>query len=1232
MKTKLWLFAIFIVFGLMFTIASPVISAVVSTNREFNATQDSIFLNYTNGYSQNITLWSNASYDVFLNISNSSTSIAANYSQVNSNFYCQQHNIGFLAKNAGNAAVNQVNISAVGNNTNLTIVFSTLSCLPGRYWGGFTIMNKTNATENLTINVDIHNPISASADGFTSLRQTGIGGMSAAIPGNVSAFHRYYFNTSELNRSTTVTINMSATQDLDLFLFDNSNPARLLARSANKSNSSEWLTYWQLAPNSMYEIRIFGNITNATLTAYSFYTLFSTLNATYTADSGQPASTLSFGSLNTSMRNIQNITLRNEGNISMDSVNESKEFYQIKRWTKNNSASATGFDGMFLVPSFATKIKVAVNWTDTAQNYTIYLTAPNKTVIGYSNDRYANANATNASLEEYFETTAITQGYWNVSVRNATASYSNYTLSALVWYPASDWIVTNYSTRTFNTTGNNNSNTSISINFTASNNSIDGSYEGFLQYTTAQGAALRIPFSASVNASTLVVNNTIGSATLQIDENIGANLTKNMSVTLNNTGSYPLSFALENSINNSNALWYGTSFINFTYQAPSSPLLAGENHLLNITFYLDPNTTRNNTGVYEGYIKFVTNDSRPYQNFTLTLRVNLTNDLNVVISEMRSVDNDLNWINQTGSAENFTAKLDVYYINETVAANKIISLNTTNFTSVWLTSANLSYRIPISGSLNIFNGTNPIYTSNYNLNITVPANQPGGIYQLHVAANYSRSDNLNFKGEGVYNYLYINNTGLSMSTANLTSIEIANTSSKVFAVNVSNYGNIAGSSATIQLSESCSGYSAAVTSGGSTGCTLASGSTDIWTVTVPANSNTCMVWWTITAGSAAAGACNANIIGAGAGNTWYDTRGINVSVTVTAPSPSTTPSTTPSTSPGTTPNTTTTPASELTITAFPAETKIVQNASASVSISVKNSGAVNLTGVKLYVDGINQSWYAQPAAQDIGKTVEKNYSIAFNIPASAPVASYSIKYVANNSAATKSASASLLVLPSNQTAIQISTNISDYAQKYRQISLLLNDTKARGANLTEAESALKKAKELIDKADAYIKAGDYFNAHQLAGQIDDLLKIAEAKIDEAKQILERQAGNVWIWAVIGLAVVIIAGFVAYLMMPPKKGFTAERGYQYGRPEVKKTGVALAKEKLNNILGKMKRKQGFSQPANQSFAYNGTASKTAAIRRKLGSIKEKIKGKFRKKQKPQPSQPQPFVYKGPPLEE
>ena len=1212
METKFWIVAVFAVLALSLILMSPALGTLFSTNIEFNVTDNSIFLNFTNGYSQNITVGSNSTLSpLLLTIFNVTTTIYPNYTQGTAAQKCYPLSL-FVTNATDLTGGNSFTIAPKLNQT-INISFSPQFsgiCYPGRYFGGLTIANSSNSSENATINVTVDIPIttlntlkSNTTDGY----YTGVGNQTAVMQGNASYFHRYYFNTSEINRSSSVTINLSAAQDIDLFLF-NATTGKFLAKSINKSNSSEWLTFWPLEPNSIYEIRIYGNITNAISTPYNFYVMFSTLNATNTTGTGQ-LSSIDFGNISVSGRNFTNITLRNEGNLTLNSVAESKEIYYVKRWEINTSASPR-FDGLFLVPSFATKIKIAVNWTNTSQNYSLYMTAPNRTLIGSSNGKVLNANFTNASLEEYVDVTENTKGYWNASVRhNTDAGGSNYTLTAFVWYNVSDWISTNYTTMTFNSTGNNNFTTFVNVSFTVPNNSIDGKYEGFLQYTSAAGAALRIPFNASVNASSLIVNETLNSATVQIDENIGANLTKVLNITMNNTGSYPLAYTVTNS---TSALWSGTRYINFTYNISNpSPIGPSANGKIDITLYIDPNTTANTSGVYEGYIYLNATEARPYQGFNLTIRVNLTNDLNMIISKIISQDGTNNWINFTSTAKQLMNKLNIYYINST--GSEITSLLESNFTTAWLTNANISYRIPTTGNLTISNWsstlTNPIYCTGscpdgnnfYYVNTTIPANQPGGIYQLHIGANYTRGDGYAFKGEGVYNYLYINQTGL-YATLDTYPSSLLNATTGTVNVTVKNYGPLDASSAKIQLNKGSGISSIAAMSVSPSYCSgSVDASTGIATFNLPGNNATgCVVSWNITTGASAATAVSTIN---GTAGVWFGN--LSFTTSVTTPSPSAPPGITPGTNPGTTPNTTTpnttaNASSNLTITSFPSETRIVQNASGTAAITVKNVGLTNFTGIRIYVDGVPQDWYSQLAAQDVGAGAEKTYSIIFNIPASAPPISYPINYVANNSVATKSASASLLVIPSNQTAAQIVTNISDYVLRFNRLSILFNQTKAAGANLTEAEALMNQTRSLLEKANAYIKAGDYFNAYQLISQIDSLLKSAEAKITEAKQNLSQQGGS-WLWIVVIAFVIGIVGFVAYLALPPKHGFTPEAGYQHAHPEVRgKTKLDILKKKAREILEKikamLKRKQ------TKPYAYGG----------------------------PQP--PAPFVYKGPPIED
>lgn len=1140
---------VYIIFIVLFSLVLliPGYSVLIDVGSKFNITEDSIFLNYTNNYLGNITVGCMSS-TCNLNVSNSSTTITANYSQDNTLTACQ--NLVLNVKNT-TGSYSDIILSD-GLETSVNIAFDYFSCLPGRYYGGLRIQNITNTTENVTINVTVDNPIRTSNIINST---TGLGNLTSKMDGNSTYYHKYYFNQSQITNSTTVLINLSSTRDLDLFLLDSS--GNLLTKSV--SGTTEEVIYKYLSSNSMYEFRIYGNITNASTTDYSFYIIYSTLNITNSSNTGQQISSIVFGNLNASDERIENITLENERNLSYSDVQEAKEIYYVKRWEINATESGET-DNLFLVPGFATKIKVAVNWTDTNQNYTIHLRAPNKTLVGTSLGKYVNANISGVEMEEFVETTAVSKGYWNVSIRNSTTAVNNYTVTAYVWYPVSQWISTNYSSysnKTLDAFPTANSTKPIQINLTVSNNTIDGNFEGFIKYYSSVGNTIKMPFSLTAKTSSLIVNQTLDSTIIQIDENIKLNTTKVLNITINNTGSYPLAIGMTNS----SALFLGSSYVNITeIQYPSS-LSANENGIINITLNISTVTTADSKGVYDGWILFNSTDARPYQEFNLTLRVNLTDLLNVDLLDIKSIDDD-SWINQTSISEVIKTRFTVKYLNGT----EITELNTSNFTSAWLSNVNISHRIPATGSLTITNGTNPIYLGgDYEINLTIPANQVGGIYQVHILANYTRSNPDSFSGELIGDYLYINQSGLYVSILSSPS-SLSNSSSGTVNVSISNYGNLQASSAKIKLNKGSLISSISAISNTGSGCTVSSSDTSTGevTFTLPGyNASDCYVWWNITAGSTA-GTTTSYINGTT--GVWFGNTSFSTTITV--------PSGDDSGDGGTSGDGTTTTAltSSLSLKNVPSEIRAQQNSSKSVNVTVKNTGETSLSSVNVYVEGITQSWYTKPSSQDISKNTNKTFTVKFNIPSTAEVKTYSINFIANDTNATDTVSSSLIITPSNQTQEKIIENITNYTTRYEEIYKLLNETKARGGNVSSAEETLKQAKELIDRANAYITTGDYYSAYQLLDQITNLLDVAESDIKQIKKKLDEVSWDILFWIVIGIIIIGAGGFLIYMVLPPKHGYEPEVGYKYAPEAVRgKLKLSILKEKMKSIIEKVKEK-------------------------------------------------------------
>ena len=891
-----------------------------------------ILLNWTNFYRTNITLTVNQSvYNLTLKLLNGTdidtSKFSQNYTQDNTQDPCKTlrllvqnttdigNYVGLLNATSGE---NAMNVSLIVD----TSILSQYHCLPGRYRiANFTITNATRTNESVNISVILDVPIDTNS---TFSNSTGIGTFKGTMLNNSAYYHFYVFNTSLLTNATGLTINMSwssSSQDMDVFLFDSSGNVR--AKSINKNGTTERLYYNFLNYTSpaLWEIRIYGNSTS--IIPYDGSIFFTTLNTTN--------SSIDFGIMNVTSNSTWNVGLKNEGNVSLSSVTESKELYHVRRFVGNGTSNFT-----FLVPSssIATKVKVILNWTG-ATNYTFNLYDSSGTLLGSSINNHVYANKTGATQEEYNETTSIgsSSGLWKVEVKNDTsvALTNPYNLTVYTYVSSSTWLSTNYSSMTFNTSGTNNSVVNITVNFTNGipTTAVDGIYEGYLQYVDTNLDGIRIPLQVNVTTPMLIVNDTESSSAVRVDENYGANITKVLYFNISNPGSYDLNFNFTGQGNLTSGGYNASLVYNLTNNTITTvPANSYKIIQVNMTFNnLMPIAT------YDGWLFFnATNTTsamaaHPYSTYNLSLTLNLTRLLDVRILQIDTPNGDEKvYHNESRLAENVTKKMKIYYMNgtEIEAGN---ALNTSNF-SVWLVETNTSYRIPASSNLTVSNGTNPLYYPNYPngyyyINSTIPANQTGGRYTVYVKVNWMRGSYF-FEGNGTNSSFIINNTGLYMSTPNSTSISIGNGSTYMFAVNVSNYGPVDASSQTIQFSESCSGYSVVATNNnGKCGCTGSCASGSTFTISPSAYNTSCLVWWTITAGSSAAAACTGNIIGSPT-NKWFNPDGINVSVTVTAPAA---PTPTPSPTSNITATTTTVPTTTTTIPTTPPPVNVTVNVS-----------------------------------------------------------------------------------------------------------------------------------------------------------------------------------------------------------------------------------------------------------------------------------------------------------------
>ncbi len=1108
---------------------------------QFYAKPAEIFLNATNSYQQNISLFVNTSWmNISVELLNDTTDypdsgLAENYSQSNSITLCQR--IPLLIKNGTlpGTVLGPLNSTIL----NATLIHNHPECYPGRYrTERFTIRNLTltNETANLTIYLDI--PISIAN---TLNNATGIGSFSGQLPANTTAYHSYYFNatssaSAEMPNATAVLINVSAARDVDIFLLDSS--GGLLAKSINKTGNESLLYNYLPSSPQMWEIRIYGNRTSAI--SYWGNIIFSTLNVLNS--SGQSISSINFGTVNATSNTTTDIGLRNDGNLTLSNVAEYVELYYVRRFTGSGTQNFT-----FIVPdsSIAKAVKASLSWSG-ASNYSFVLTNQSGYVVANSSAKHSYANKSGVAHEEYADTSTIgsTAKAWTVHVLNQTNSTDSYNLTVYIYMNASDWIATNYSTTTLNRTGGTGSfnyTAGVKINLTVpGSKAMNGSYEGYIKYLDSRQAGVSIGLQLDVTAPMLVVNDSLSSDTYRLDEDYGANLTRTMRFNISNPGAYSLVL----NFTDSGGLTYGSLVSSFAYSTVNS-IPANSSNLIevNITF----NSSLPVNSVSTGWIKInATNETanltaRPYSLYTINLQLNLTNLLDVR-TDFRTADWSDKDIYNSSVAENITIRADLYYFNGTGPFTDLAGL--TNVSSVWIQENNVTGftgRFPARGNLSFFNGFNPIYCTgscpawggdnHYYINATIPANLPGGLYKVYLMANYS-SGSSRYGGIGSNGTLVINNTGLLMSTnasscifngscvvSSDSPISMSNASTYRLYVNVSNFGPQMNSSATVSLSESCSGFSASE----------ATYSSSCSAFDVPAHNTSCIVYWVISAGTSAAGACDLNIIGKPESQ-WFNHHGINISIQVTAPSGSS--STPPGSGGVTTPSGNVSYGYNLSFTKAESLIIVQQKSSNTTTVIVKNTGNATQT-INFTVQDINASWYtinSSLAAVSAGK--EAAFNITFIVD-KVEIKDYSGSFKANSSKFTNTSSFTLRVMPAPEENQPIIDKMGIYQLNLVELGEQINSSKANKYNTTVIEQNYEELKDEVRQAKSDLDAGDYFSAYQHYARIDSLIALVLDGLANAQKIEEKPLISIKTLVII-IVVVAVAAILIYLFWPTKE--------------------------------------------------------------------------------------------------
>jgi hypothetical protein len=1163
-------------------------SAVTSSGGNFTVTPDNVSLNWT-GDSINMTSNNDS---VMIKIQNMSTGIQPKYGQENygagdypnyNALVCFTNGMAFNVQNSSGTPMLYSDPLDTGNSTifNLT---ACQYCPPGYYFGKFNVTQfGTNDWANVSAAVNI--PVNPD-NTFYEPNSTAY--VKGTLGADSSLIHKYYFNTSLADNITGVTINLSGyTQDVDLYLFDSSGD--LLARSVENGSIREGVYRDLPSTPDMWEIWVWGNVTSQQNYLANMY--FTTLNVTNTSD--EEVSSMDFGDLDpeNNESNEMNITISNVDTKVWTGVEEQSEIYRVETW---NSKNVTG-DYYFLVPYFAEKVKVKIEWTG-GNRWFISLNDSTKTFIGNSSEKFETGNKTGSIQEEYviYSGTINTgnDGLWKATVGNLTAiNDDKYNLTVYVWHDQSGLLSSDYPTGGFNfqSAGSANSSKNVSLKITLPSPTIsNGTYEGFIEYYKPGEWNLRVPVSFSVKAGNLLINDTFESTTVTRYDNTGFNRlgvgVLQITLPINNTGGKDLYFVGSTS---DNALKKGSYYMNTSVGWPSIPIQAGSSDTIKINISINTSNTGDSPGVYTGWVRLVTanstnasSSSHPFENLTINLKVNLESSLTVNVTEIAPT-----LIRTPSNITNMTLYITVKLANGTIVSRDE-KINQSNFYNVYLQEGNTSYlssttlqNLTHSSTSGTWSDVCPNGETHCRLNGTLLSGKPGGLYYAYASARLNTSV---FGGTGIlitgtnrsFMQTAVNDTGLKISEAE--NIDILEGQEKIYVIKINNYGYKNAVNVEVRFDKgtcplSVSRESTNTTCSGKTG-----GATSAdWEFDINKYTN-CLLAWDLDAGSVTQDTdCDATIEFR-TSHTNYGDEDVDVDVDDNATANGGEEDGDAGPILGCTSNSSCATdeyckngvcitlscssgwyasgheckeyEKELSITDYDSKVYMLQGGSNSTKATVKNTGDYELKA-KLKVisdlegltEDVNPSSYTLKPAKsgvfEIDFSVSNTTEVGYHkITLEAYASVYSDVYTTKN--------ITLAVKPLEETKGEINQTYDDLKDIFDSIVSIFNQIPPSSEpNYTIANRTYNRLLSMLKDAEEKLKAGNYLDAYSVMKDANSSLTSFKQEVDrlvfEGGQII---IGDTLTWVAILVVIVVIGGFLLYLLLPPKRGYHPTLGF------------------------------------------------------------------------------------------
>ncbi len=264
-------------------------------------------------------------------------------------------------------------------------------------------------------------------------------------------------------------------------------------------------------------------------------------------------------------------------------------------------------------------------------------------------------------------------------------------------------------------------------------------------------------------------------------------------------------------------------------------------------------------------------------------------------------------------------------------------------------------------------------------------------------------------------------------------------------------------------------------------------------------------------------------------------------------------------------------AGKLEITDYTSKVYALQGSSNSTKITVKNTGGYSYT-VKLEVatgfDGLSSEII--PASYSLNTGNSGIFTVNLNVSASAEIGYHTITlktYANENSSVYATQDITVAVEPQEQAKAEINKTKDDLKTLFNSIAAQFSQLPvSQEGNYTMANRTYARLLNMFQDIESKIQAGNYLEANSL-------LKDANVSLAEFKQQVEQLLGGGFGFLPAGMGgtmtlvailvvIVVIGGFLAYLLLPSKKGYHPVLGY------VPKEKVSIT-HKIKHVFSKIK---------------------------------------------------------------